>query len=244
MMIAGYRSSDRGFTLTELLVVIAIIVLLVTILTPSLSQARFSAMRTKCGANLKDVVQACIGYSHESRYSRGELYAALPSTGPDNNNWGNFSKGNPASLWLLMEHEFISGNVLLCPEAKGRLKKKAPQRGDSRFSAETYSYSYLSQVPTTDGYDETPVEKVNASLVILADLNPRCTPGTNDFDSGSADDNSKSHGGDGQNIGSIDQSVKWISKPDETGDNVYAPNSDGDGIQGKRGDLNDSYVCP
>ena len=244
MMLAGNRLADRGFTLTELLVVIAIIVLLVTILTPSLSQARFSAMRTKCGANLKDVVQACIGYSHESRYSRGELYAALPSTGPDNDNWGEFSKGNPGSLWLLMEHEFISGNVLLCPEAKGRLKKKAPQRGDSEFSADTYSYSYLSQVPT-DEYDETgtPVEKVNASLVILADLNPRCTPGQESF-SGSADDNSKSHGGDGQNVGSIDQSVKWISKPDETGDNVYAPNSAGNDGNGKRGDLNDSYVCP
>ena len=54
----------RGFTLVELLVVIAIIALLISILLPSLAQAREQAKLMKCLANLRDVLNASVGYAN------------------------------------------------------------------------------------------------------------------------------------------------------------------------------------
>lgn len=58
---------DRAFTLIELLVVVAIIVVLVSILLPSLSKARDQAKAVKCGAQVRQIGVAMYNYAAENQ---------------------------------------------------------------------------------------------------------------------------------------------------------------------------------
>jgi len=64
---AGPIRPRRGFTLIELLVVVAIIALLVSILLPSLRQARELARRAVCMSNLHHIGVAQLMYAHDNR---------------------------------------------------------------------------------------------------------------------------------------------------------------------------------
>jgi len=59
------RSGRLGFTLVELLVVVAIIAMLISILLPSLSQAKNSAKAVVCGSNQRNLIIASLGYNNE-----------------------------------------------------------------------------------------------------------------------------------------------------------------------------------
>jgi len=67
MGLAAPRGRLAAFTLIELLVVVAIIALLVSILLPSLRNAKREGKRVKCGAQLKQLVTGFRMYADEDR---------------------------------------------------------------------------------------------------------------------------------------------------------------------------------
>ena len=68
-----------GFTLIELLVVVAIIALLITILLPSLKEAREQGKRALCLSNLRSIAQGTAAYATEDRQRSEEEDPEKPS---------------------------------------------------------------------------------------------------------------------------------------------------------------------
>ena len=60
------RATRRGFTLIELLVVVAIIALLISILLPSLDQAREQARRVVCASQMRQIALGATTYAIEN----------------------------------------------------------------------------------------------------------------------------------------------------------------------------------
>jgi prepilin-type N-terminal cleavage/methylation domain-containing protein len=96
------RRRVRAFTLIELLVVVAIIALLVSILLPSLREAREQARVAKCLANLKQIGLAANSY----RLEFSDMPWAIPSPFVDPSGGPG---GSPQSLEFRIYTEFIWG---------------------------------------------------------------------------------------------------------------------------------------
>ncbi len=147
------RRSTSGFTLIEVLVVVAIIALLVSILLPSLRQAREQAYRVGCQANLRGMGQAMTLYSEDHnqdyfmynhpfdfttwRWGKdtigGDSVVALAldmKSIPRPGGGGNpgASKGSPSRRYIR------DWGLLICPGTNNRLMKAADlnNNADSR----------------------------------------------------------------------------------------------------------------
>jgi len=108
----------HAFTLVELLVVIGIIALLISILLPSLSRARQSAVNLQCQSNLRTIGQGLLFYANDNR-------GKLPYSG--NSQWMDIWPG-AVTRYLGQELTPIAGDqwgnfvgnyaaVLRCPDA-------------------------------------------------------------------------------------------------------------------------------
>jgi len=224
----------RAFSLVELLTVIAIIVILMSILLPSLRQMQILAWRSTCLNNVREIAKACSAYANADNMNRGRTPDALPSAGPTT------GTENPESLFLVIKYEFASRGIFLCPHARTRQGLAEPGADDTEFTSGTYSYSYMSQVTTGDGYTETLVSDNDlGNPAIVADKNPRYTFGSTR--SGEDGKNSMNHDRDGQNVALVDGSGTWLIDTKLDGDDIYQ--SEG-GAGGARNTLSDSFVCP
>ena len=114
----------NGFTLIELLVVIAIISLLISILAPSLTEAKYLARQAACAVNLRNLVTAMSTYAAEA----DGVY--LRTSGPDTaescwSSWGTYGcvtswntggKKLPVGYGLLLKHQYVPSVMQLhCP---------------------------------------------------------------------------------------------------------------------------------
>ena len=229
-----------GFSLVELLVVIAILGLLIGILVPSLAHAQALARRAACASNLSELAQGCSIFANKGQYHRDGTTGTLPRADDlDTDNWGDLTNGNAAALWGLVERDIISPQVLMCSAAKATLDLQVPKATDGGLRAQTYGYSYLSQVGGA-----TELRKARGDLVILADRNPRCRPGSEEIRTDEDGNNSKSHNRDGQNVVTSDGSARWADTTQPNADDDIYRSASGDDAQGLRKNIDDSYLIP
>lgn len=116
--------SNNGFTIVELLVVVTIIVILISLLVPSMEQAKAMAENTKCASNLHGAGRAQAQYliDHRNRFPRLYTWNMLFGNKGDNT-YGEHGY-NTAEHWPLNRYLGVSGNdaivrIAECPSDAG-----------------------------------------------------------------------------------------------------------------------------
>ena len=240
----------------ELMVVVGIIIVLMSILVPSVNKARMLVMRGVCRANIRKIAEGCQAYAQSNIGRAAGL--AFPAVQVNPANWRNIDdpyNSQPACLWLLIRHKFAARELFVCSEAETRYGWEAPADDDTQFTYDTatkvstLSYSYISMVhpEQRDGTSWSDPE-LDTSMVILADDNPRFdfAGSVNVPWSETESENSDNHKKAGQNVARLDGSANWWEQTvgSDVGDDIYqALDADFDG-QFIRGDIGDSFCIP
>jgi prepilin-type N-terminal cleavage/methylation domain-containing protein len=274
------RRHAGGFTLAELLVVVSIMAILMAMLAPSMYSVFFTTRKAGCQSNLRSIVNAANRYAQAD--SRQRLPTPWSKTYPTPaNTWGNMKTGNPGCLALLIDAKLADRELFLCQEAQSTRKFTTMAMDANTFTyravttdgtgVSTLSYSYTSMVyntawkttaaPLGNVADQMTMDQVPATLVVLADQNPRCIFNTQSLRayntlkdlSGTLlptklQRNSLNHKNKGQNIARWDASVKWITdanNPNTPEDDIYkSACSSADETLGRRKEMNDSFLIP
>jgi len=290
------RRHAGGFTLAELLTVISIMAILMAMLTPSVYSVFFTTRKAGCQSNLRSIVQAANHYAQADSKMRLPTIRPAAATTWGTTTWGNMKTGNPGCLARLIDAKLADRELFLCQEAQSTRKFTTMAMDANKFTytpvsvappppqgVSTLSYSYTSMVyntawkttaaPLGNVADQMTMDQVPATLVVLADQNPRCTFGTTGFATGAGGDvyanlcdlsgkklstggatlaklkrNSLNHKNKGQNVARWDSSVKWLidaNNPNTPEDDIYKSACiSADETQGRRKEMNDSFLIP
>ncbi len=230
-------------SLKELVVVAASVMIILTVVVPSLGKASARAQRTACKNNLRQIGTALVQYGYDN-----DLY--LPYAGPADANWSGLPTSDPRRLrnsrnrYLLLAQGYVKDAARFNDPADGAA---VVMRVDdaSRFDdfAMPQNCSYDSQIMIGGGQrlSQHPLK------VVYADSNPIYDDAGLSADD-AADINSTVHRRlSGQNVLRSDGSAHWADSPNAgvQNDNIWqigglALNSGGDWPQL----ATDSFMIP
>jgi prepilin-type processing-associated H-X9-DG protein len=234
-----------GFSLTDLLASLVMLVVVALFSLAATVNLDNSRTRVKCASNLRQIGQAILLYSNDTRGTyprtkyepdaadRPTAYTGVDSSDP-------FAPSCPqvndvsAAIYLLLRTEDVTSAVFICP-ATGQTKYDYGGGGNtvlnrSNFpSGEVLSYSYADPYPSpaavARGYKM--VQGIDPSFVVFADMNPGSAELTRLTLASTADQmragNSANHSTDGQNMLYGDGHVEFNNNPfcSVNRDNIY-----------------------
>jgi len=227
------KRSD-AFTLVELLVVIGIITLLVTMLVPSLTRAKFQAQVATCKANLNGAVKGLLLYApdYNGRLpTRGFNGSRFDEIGANVSSEVANASSNSRNLFIAVRENILQPKIFNCPatdDAEGSTGNVFDFDCDTGSNYKNkLSYSFHLQFKTRGGDKGYPLAMAdNSQMAVLADKSPCVTyPGNNYLSKTIANttDNSPNHEREGQNVGYLEGHVSWTEAPQVgvEGDNIY-----------------------
>lgn len=147
-------TGQRGFTLPEMLAVVAVIVILISLLLPSLGRARETTRRAICASNLSQVGKSMRAYSldNKGRIPLGFVDSARGST--YHMIWGHTTPHRYLMMGSLVPSEHIGGGqIFYCPSQK--LASVQHDTSTNRWDA-PYSVGGVKK-PTRSGYSVRPL---------------------------------------------------------------------------------------
>lgn len=224
----GSDDGERVIRLTnfrDITAVAATIVLAIGLGVPSLLQMRERNERMLCSANLAEIGRGLQAYAAAygdslpfAGWQRGDTWASSHS--------GGATVPNRRHLYpLLASHNVSAPQLFICPSSED-VPMSASQIALHNDFIEDRNISYANQ----NMAGVRPSLKDNPSLPILGDDNPFFSSGVPILDLAArglrlndARQNSRAHGGAGQNILALDGAVKWTTTPDcgIDGDNIW-----------------------
>ncbi len=239
----------KGFTLIELLIVVAIIGALIAILLPAIVGAFGQVNRTRCQANLSNIIKAMKMYGNNNNQyyptvyhgRSGEVWGGsqawtegtweMTDHGGDSKEDTAFKdldgfKCNTSALWLLVRDGNVDPKNLVCPATAMESYSGVDAKLWWSFEKLTncsYSYQNLLKKPLKEG-------AADGSLVILADVNPLRADVIEQTQAekraeGVQDHemNSPNHTFEGQNVAYVNGAVSWVQSPNVgiEGNNIW-----------------------
>lgn len=203
---------SRAFTLIELLVVVAIISLLMTILLPSLGQAKEMAARTKCLTNMRTLIVACNYYAEEWRGLMPFINSASVESKPgwsmggwlyktpDNNKQEHVAQG---SLW-----RYIGAvEAYRCPA--DRAYEFADPNATNFKTWQLTSYNMNRAISAGAGYPSLKIERFRNNDICFWEADEQ-QPIWNDGNNNPGEGITRRHK-DGSNVATFGIRVEWIT---------------------------------
>jgi prepilin-type N-terminal cleavage/methylation domain-containing protein len=233
------RGKRRGFTLIELLVVVAIIAMLISILLPSLGQAKEMANRAYCCANLRGIGISLQTYS----FDYGQFPSCLP--GAPGTYTNGFSKntvaGSPdgaalgvtaqqgrvlAPLWILTLHGQTPTKMFWCKSDRFVAGSAAISSGTAVYVnfQDQYQISYSVAYPWAPYWRAGTME---SSVPLASDMAPLSDGSYKRTDMRTDQTttlfNSSNHMDQGQNVVYGDTHAEFCRNPyvGPNGDNIF-----------------------
>jgi len=216
----------RLYGFRDVIAVAAMIVLAIGLGVPGLLHMRERARRTQCAANLAQIGQGMQAYA-------SVFHDSLPFVGwlRDRNSWiptnepGVTVLPNRRHVYVLVRNGFTPARVFVCPSSRGvPMPQDEVRRHDNFLESRNVSYAYQNMA------GKRPVlGRADARMPVLGDDNPifddvRTLLGFGWWNR--AQRNSPDHGGAGQNLLSLDGTVRWTNTPfaGVGGDNIWTLN--------------------